>query len=54
MNLHFSLISIIHFFSLLVCVAGIVAVLFCGFTQAKYTVHNLSEEGKTRTKQVGL
>ncbi|XP_034562691.1 sodium/hydrogen exchanger 9-like isoform X2 [Notolabrus celidotus] len=32
--------------------SGIVAVLFCGFSQARYTVHNLSDEGKTRTKQL--
>ncbi|KAI3355302.1 hypothetical protein L3Q82_018154 [Scortum barcoo] len=31
---------------------GIVAVLFCGFTQARYTSHNLSSEGRTRTKQL--
>lgn len=28
------------------------AVLFCGLSQARYTVHNLSFEGRTRTKQL--
>ncbi|XP_051796344.1 sodium/hydrogen exchanger 9-like [Acanthochromis polyacanthus] len=32
--------------------SGIVAVLFCGLSQARYTVLNLSPEGKTRTKQL--
>uniref|UniRef100_A0A3P8TGP4 Solute carrier family 9 member A9 n=1 Tax=Amphiprion percula TaxID=161767 RepID=A0A3P8TGP4_AMPPE len=32
--------------------SGIVAVLFCGLSQARYTVLNLSPEGRTRTKQL--
>uniref|UniRef100_UPI0037E7373E sodium/hydrogen exchanger 9-like n=1 Tax=Semicossyphus pulcher TaxID=241346 RepID=UPI0037E7373E len=32
--------------------SGIVAVLFCGLSQARYTVHNLSPEGSARTKQL--
>ncbi|XP_044032228.1 sodium/hydrogen exchanger 9-like isoform X1 [Siniperca chuatsi] len=32
--------------------SGIVAVLFCGLSQARYTIHNLSSEGRTRTKQL--
>ncbi|XP_029979782.1 sodium/hydrogen exchanger 9-like [Sphaeramia orbicularis] len=32
--------------------SGIVAVLFCGLSQARYTIHNLSSAGKTRTKQL--
>ncbi|KAK2859538.1 hypothetical protein Q5P01_004158 [Channa striata] len=31
--------------------SGIVAVLFCGMSQARYTFHNLSTEGRSRTKQ---
>uniref|UniRef100_A0A667YLK7 Sodium/hydrogen exchanger n=1 Tax=Myripristis murdjan TaxID=586833 RepID=A0A667YLK7_9TELE len=32
--------------------SGIVAVLFCGLSQARYTFHNLSSEAKARTRQL--
>ncbi|XP_041669662.1 sodium/hydrogen exchanger 9-like [Cheilinus undulatus] len=49
----FFLLSWSSFLSAEACgLSGIVAVLFCGLSQARYTVHNLSAEGKTRTEQL--
>uniref|UniRef100_A0A3Q2TH92 Sodium/hydrogen exchanger n=1 Tax=Fundulus heteroclitus TaxID=8078 RepID=A0A3Q2TH92_FUNHE len=49
----FFLLSWSSFLSAEACgLSGIVAVLFCGLSQAKYTTLNLSHEGKTRTKQL--
>uniref|UniRef100_A0A3B5LW03 Solute carrier family 9 member A9 n=1 Tax=Xiphophorus couchianus TaxID=32473 RepID=A0A3B5LW03_9TELE len=49
----FFLLSWSSFLSAEACgLSGIVAVLFCGLSQAKYTSLNLSHEGSTRTKQL--
>ncbi|KAM6970827.1 sodium/hydrogen exchanger 9-like isoform 1-T1 [Tautogolabrus adspersus] len=49
----FFLLSWSSFLSAEACgLSGVVAVMFCGLSQARYTVHNLSTESKTRTKQL--
>ncbi|XP_024859630.1 sodium/hydrogen exchanger 9 isoform X2 [Kryptolebias marmoratus] len=49
----FFLLSWSSFLSAEACgLSGIVAVLFCGLSQARYTILNLSHEGRTRTKQI--
>ncbi|XP_037550015.1 sodium/hydrogen exchanger 9-like [Nematolebias whitei] len=49
----FFLLSWSSFLSAEACgLSGIVAVLFCGLSQSRYTTRNLSQEGRTRTKQL--
>ncbi|XP_076014039.1 sodium/hydrogen exchanger 9-like [Genypterus blacodes] len=49
----FFLLSWSSFLSAEACgLSGIVSVLFCGLSQARYTVHNLSPGGKSRTEQL--
>ncbi|XP_030612879.1 sodium/hydrogen exchanger 9-like [Archocentrus centrarchus] len=49
----FLLLSWSSFLSAEACgLSGIVAVMFCGLSQARYTVLNLSPEGRARTKQL--